>query len=277
MSEKPELDIFTVKCVEWYEALNWVAFKSFADPPGGPRAAFEFARDRDKDYPRALESFDRKEGRRELAAWMILDKAEKNTIRILGFHQDIPQDEGEDPDAPLQESQIDRYPKLIPAEFFKRSYSLPDYFENSFANDAVAFHNPIVVVEDLWHEFWGAPAEPNPPDVDASQDTAPTVRQANDLAASRLNLGDRKRRGGGRPRGYDWPGFVIEMIRQLQANGLPDRRGEREAQMLLWCSEHWSKEPAVSMVREWIAAFYNEFMADRATGRPPRINDEVGT
>jgi hypothetical protein len=274
MGEIPEDSIFTLKCVEWYEALNWVAFQSFADPPRGPQIAFQFARDRE-DSRVVIEGFDRKEGRRELAALLILDKAENGKVRILGFHQDIPQDEDDDPEAPLQISEISRFPLFIPGDFFKRPYSSPDDSESSFANDTEAFHDPIVVVEDLWREFWGAPREPDSPDGDVRPHAALTV-QANDSAASRSNLGERKRRGGGRPREYDWPGFAVEMMRQLRANALPDRRGECEAQMLLWCSENWPREPAASMVREWVAAFYNEFMADRATDRPPKINGDGG-
>jgi hypothetical protein len=70
-----------------------------------------------------------------------------------------------------------------------------------------------------------------------------------------------RRRGAGRPREYDWPGFAVEMVRRLQANALPARKSECEAQMLEWCSENWPKEPAASMVREWVKAFYDKLIA----------------
>jgi hypothetical protein len=39
--------------------------------------------------------------------------------------------------------------------------------------------------------------------------------------------------------------------------------------MLLGCSDHWARDPAASMVREWVATFYNELIADHAAHRPP--------
>ena len=131
-------------------------------------------------------------------------------------------------------------------------------------------------MEDLWREFWGAPQEADPIDADVRQPTVLTV-PTNDLAALRSNLGSRKRRGGGRPREYDWPGFAVEMVRRFRANALPERKGECEAQMLLWCSDHWAREPAASTFREWVATFYNELIADHAAHRPPKISGEVGS
>jgi len=59
-------------------------------------------------------------------------------------------------------------------------------------------------------------------------------------------------------------------------NALPKRKSECEVEMLLWCSQNWPREPAPSMVREWVKAFYDAFMADRVgANHPPEIEGEV--
>jgi hypothetical protein len=267
----------TLKYVWWAEALFWVAFRRFADPPPVPREWWQFASDRAARDSLLLEEYGRKQGRLELAEVFLLEKARDGKVRVLGFHQQALEATNSNPNHENKVSDIAEVPTLVPIEFFTKPFDPPSQESNCLSNDQEAFHDPIVVVDDLLHEFWGTPQEIDFAEADLRQQTAGT-EPTKDPPSFPSNLGARRRRGTGRPRELDWPGFAIELFRRYLANALPVRRAECENQMLAWCSEQWPRgEPAVSMVRPWVASFYNEFMTDGGTDRPRGVEKTADT
>jgi hypothetical protein len=256
----------------WGEALNWVAYRNFAGWSYGARSA-DTLQDEDN-----LEEEDAKaEGRWDLAVEIVVEKAALGKLKVFSIGT---------LNADLEENCEGPY--KVPPEFIKAAAYL-EHDGYGFAHEDDGYVGLIVDFDDLCREFW---QEGKSPEFWKKVDTATSglsnydsgaqtfagleERVTRPTSARRSNLGPRRGRSG-RPREYDWPGFAVEMTRRLRANELPDRKGECEGQMLLWCSENWPKEPAASIIRAWIAAFYNEFMADRAADRPPGINREIGT
>ena len=61
---------------------------------------------------------------------------------------------------------------------------------------------------------------------------------------------------GGRPRIYNWEEFAREVVQRAHTpDGLPDK-ATLANDMAQWCLNTWGKEPADSMLRDWIAKLY---------------------
>lgn len=67
------------------------------------------------------------------------------------------------------------------------------------------------------------------------------------------------RKGGGRPRKWDWDGFAHEVWARLFANGLPTSQAHLEREMLEWFEANNSgAAPSPSQVREHVAPILKE-------------------
>ena len=74
---------------------------------------------------------------------------------------------------------------------------------------------------------------------------------------------------GGRPPGYDWDAFIIEIIRVANSpDGLPDTQAKLIKHMQQWCQETWGNEPSDSVVKDRISKIYKGI----GKGRKP-VND----
>lgn len=240
----PESDAsnYDNECVFWEEAVNWIAFENLAGWSFGPHVAYaiEYEDRYEAEYQNA-------EGRRDLAKDLLIEKATQGKINLFAVfvHDDIG----------------DAERSKVPAEFLRVAEYLEEENRVGFIHRDESCFDLIADFVDLCREFW---TEKN-----ASSDQARKVNtpgappMAPDLAGrpALARVKSARRRGAGRPREYNWPGFAVEMVRRLKANALPARKSECEAQMLEWCSENWPREPAASMVREWVKAFYDEFIA----------------
>jgi hypothetical protein len=253
---EPAMDPLLLECVSWGAAVNWIAFRSFVSPEEEsttPKPASQFRKGQtDEEF---WERHNKNNGQRNLASRFLWERIKEGKIRVLGFHQKILKQN----DDVL--SEISFYPVLIPEGFFKRpfrGFAEVYYFEEEdnrfadcFMNERDIFHEPIVVVDDLLREFLGPLTELGESNVDLRED--------------KLAMEPRKARG--RPPEYDWSSFHVELTRRLLEGNLPRRASDCAGEMLFWCSVHWSREPAASVVRKWVGTFYKAFMAGDTTDR----------
>lgn len=197
------------------------------------------------------------EGRLDLAKDLLIDKATQGSIKL--FATDT-----------LQNHDIEK-PTKVPPKFLRLSEYREDDEVGFFHGDE-GYFDIVVDFDDLCREFW--PEESAISD-NVSQPASPELTRLSLEPITDPRVGPmrsrpkaRRRPGAGRPREYNWPGFAVELVRRLRAGVLPTRKSECEAQMLEWCSENWPREPAPSMVREWVKAFYDEFVQNHGVDRP---------
>src|SRR5205809_8034314 len=108
---------------------------------------------------------------------------------------------------------------------YQRHLRVTEYLEEEnrvgFIHGNESCFDLIVSFVDLGREFW---TEKNASSAEARKINSPGAPQMTPDLAGRSALARVKsdrRRGGGRPREYDWHGFAIEMFRRLMADALP--------------------------------------------------------
>lgn len=257
----PDLTLHRNRCVIWEEAINWVAHKNLAGWSFGPQLAFTMMREGSIE-----EAYRNGESRRDLAIDLLIEKTAQGIIKVYAMD--------------TWEHKESELPYVVSPEFIR----IAEFHEDDqvrFIHEDKGYFDLVVDFDDLRHEFWTEederPAGPSKTDV-PERSEIPSEQAISLLAApARSRPKFSRQRGAGRPREYDWPGFAVELTRRLRANTLPARKSECEAAMLHWCSENWLKEPAPSMVREWVKAFYDNFMPDREDRTGREIGNEIDT
>ena len=61
----------------------------------------------------------------------------------------------------------------------------------------------------------------------------------------------------GRPPKWDWEGLLVETIRVVHEEGVPDSLADLKKKMLAWCQANWKDEPAVSEVSKRASAVWH--------------------
>ena len=84
-----------------------------------------------------------------------------------------------------------------------------------------------------------------------------------DAKAASDRLDPSSSRAGRKPL-YDRTDFMVELVRVVHDEGLPQAQAELEAKMLQWCQANWPEEPSVAWIRPRVSKVYKAIQGSRS-------------
>lgn len=259
--------------VDFGEAINWIAHQNFAGATMGPLDMHErfliYLRDRD-DFSTSADACER------LAAALLHDRAARGLIRIYAMSSWL-QEQEDDTTTYLTPPILLSTEFLIGAQYYVRKEE--EEVEIGLYHGREVYSDLLVDAEELTREFWGGHLPRKKPTwhwelvkTVSHAVTSPIQqvigvpqRQPHAPDTASLAAGNFTRRRGRPPR-YFWQAFAAEMVRRAIQDP-PSSQAEFERQMAEWCQQSWGAEPAISMIREYVAPAFAA-MQQGLGGRP---------